>query len=223
MVSNFEDVCFSWEISASSSVCKKEGQSRRFNRKHGCSKSAVGRVVSTLRTCWLLPRTTPRTPRLGNHFDHEALRNRMLAPMDSLLARTAPAHPFLPPGDIAALYAGISRTVQASGIPAQCSPFPEDLRGVLTAAQGRRERCLPTDSGPGRSPLSEQQRAIAPQHPHADGGCAAEPSSVNDDGGNLERPPDTEHDRAIAPGPVAWTRACCMDKISDGVWKPSQA
>ena len=37
-------------------LAKKEGQSWRFNRKHGCSKSAVGRVVSTLRTCWLLLR-----------------------------------------------------------------------------------------------------------------------------------------------------------------------
>ena len=42
-------------------LAKKEGQSWRFNRKHGCSKSAVGRVVSTLRTCWLLQRVSVTT------------------------------------------------------------------------------------------------------------------------------------------------------------------
>ena len=117
---------------------------------------------------------------VGNHFDHEALRSRLVGPLDNLARRPVHRRTFHPPSALAAIYARLAGTVRSMGLPAEDSPFPADLRGMLTAAHGAGS-CNPSSSD-APAPLSGSRCAFdanggLPRAPHMGSAAPGAPAA----------------------------------------------
>ncbi len=95
---------------------------------------------------------------VGNHFDPDALRNRLEGPLARIVrAPQASKHWYLAPADLAVIYRCLAEEVRSCGIPVQASPFPGDVATALSAldedaqkVQGRSDGVATQAGGRGR-------------------------------------------------------------------------
>ena len=74
---------------------------------------------------------------VGNHFDADALRVRLLRPLQQLFATgDIHRHKFMAPADLAIVYQIIAARVNREHIPTEPAAFPADLAAALTATFG---------------------------------------------------------------------------------------